>query len=156
MAAGVGGLRATGGGNAACWRVAGAIAALGAVEGAEIVVAAGLDVVLAAALSAVFSVALGATLRAIGRGFGNGILCLAAVSFAHACDPTIRASVVAMAVERNAAKRADRVTAFLCDESRKTNVLRSSRLNMWKKHPIRGEGILCVITAAKSRPARRV
>src|ERR1700679_3553944 len=64
IAAGVGGLRATAGGNAACWRVAGAIAGATGVT-----VAAGLDAVL----SAVFSVVLGTTLRAIGRGLGNGI-----------------------------------------------------------------------------------
>src|ERR1700679_2375886 len=96
MAAGTAGLRAAGGGNAACWRVAGAIAALGSVEGTEVTLAADLEVVFAAALSAVFSVFLATTLRAIGRAFGIGILCLVAVSLAHACDPTISASVVAM------------------------------------------------------------
>lgn len=113
MAAGTAGFRAAGGGNAACWRVAGAIAALDGVEGAEVDLAPDLEVVFAPALSAVFSVFLGTTLRAIGRAFGIGILCLAAVSLAHACDPMMSASVVAMAVEHKAAARAERVTAFL-------------------------------------------
>jgi small basic protein len=126
IAAGGGGLRAVAGGNVACWRVAGAIAALGAVEAAGADGAADLDVVfdagLAAALSAVFlsavflsavfSAVLGTTLRAIGRGLGRGVFRLAAVS-AHACDPMISASVVAIAVERKAVARAERVTAFL-------------------------------------------
>jgi len=113
IAAGVGGLRATAGGNAACWRVAGAMAA----GAAGVTVAAGMDAVLAWALSVVFSVVLsivlGTTLRAIGRGLGNGTFGFAVVSFAKACDPRISASVVAIAVERKAAARAERVTAFL-------------------------------------------
>ncbi|MGB6253542.1 MAG: hypothetical protein WBF62_09845 [Bradyrhizobium sp.] len=110
IAAGTDGLRAAGGGNAACWRVAGAIAALGSVD---VNLPADLEVVLAPALSAAFSVVLGTALRAIGRALGKGILCLAAASLAHACDPMISASVVAMAVERKAAARVERVTAFL-------------------------------------------
>jgi hypothetical protein len=76
-------------------------------------------------LAAVFDagVVLGTTLRAIGRGFGSGILGLAAdASLAHAANPKIRpeasARVVVIAVDRNAAARADLVTAFLCVESR--------------------------------------
>jgi hypothetical protein len=101
IAAGVGGLRAAAGGNAACWRVAGAIVALGDEA------AGGLAEV--AVLGAVF----GTTLRAIGRGFGNGIFDLAAGSFAQASEPASSTSVVAIAVERNAAVRTDLVTAFL-------------------------------------------
>jgi hypothetical protein len=63
-------------------------------------------------------VVLGTTLRAIGRGFGSGILGLAAdASPAHAANPTTSAKVVVIAVDRNAAARADWVTAFLCVES---------------------------------------
>jgi phosphate/sulfate permease len=106
---------------AACWRVAGAIAALGAVEAGGAARVVGFDAVLPAVLSAVFSpvfsfalsAVLGTTLRAMGRALGSGTFDLAAGSFAQAYDPTISASVVAIAVERNAAKRADRVTAFL-------------------------------------------
>lgn len=157
-AAGTVGLRAAAGGSAACWRVAGAIAALGTADAAGATV--GLSVVLGEALSAVFSAfsVLGTTLRAIGRAFGIGTLCLAAacfvvaclvavsflvsVSFATACAPMMSASVVAkvvaMAVERRAAARADRITAFLCGESRKTSAIGSSLLNIWKERPVRG------------------
>jgi hypothetical protein len=76
-------------------------------------------------LAAVFAagVVFGTTLRAIGRGFGSGILGLAAdASLAHAANPKISpeasARVVVIAVDRNAAARADLVTAFLCVESR--------------------------------------
>src|SRR6202035_2729239 len=77
-AAGVGGLRAGGGGKAACWRAAGAIAgAAGLAAGIllEAVVLAAV-VVAGVVLVAVVFVAgvLGTTLRAIGRGFGSGIL----------------------------------------------------------------------------------
>src|ERR1700726_640550 len=67
-AAGVGGLRAVGGGNAACWRVAGRIAAA-----AGGVAAAGREGEFFAAVLAAGGV-LGATVRAIGGGFGRGIL----------------------------------------------------------------------------------
>jgi hypothetical protein len=92
--------------------VAGAIAVLGAVDVAEAAGAVDLDVVLAP-LSAVFSVDFGTALRAIGRGFGKGTLCFAAGSFARAYDPSASASVLAIAVERKAAARTERVTAFL-------------------------------------------
>ncbi len=98
---------------------------------------------LSAVFSA-FSV-LGTTLRAIGRALGIGTVCLAAClvvacldvaglvvaclagvsflvsfSFAIACAPMINASVVArvvtMAVERKAAARAERFTAFPCSK----------------------------------------
>ncbi len=107
-AAGVGGLRA-GGGKAACWRVAGSIA--GAVRADE----AGLAVFLAAFFAV--CVVLGTALRAIGRGFGSGTFGLAAAFAAKADNPTASARLVAMAVDRRAAARADRVTAFLRGES---------------------------------------
>ena len=56
MAAGTDGLRAAGGGNAACWRVAGAIAAPDGMEGAEVTGAADVEVVLAGVLAAVLAV----------------------------------------------------------------------------------------------------
>jgi hypothetical protein len=101
IAAGVGGLRAAGGGSAACWRVAGAIAALGDAGAGGF------------AEVAVLGTVFGTTLRAIGRGFGSGIFDLAAGSFAQASEPASSTSVVAIAVERNAAVRTDLVTAFL-------------------------------------------
>jgi hypothetical protein len=105
MAAGTVGLRAGGGGKAACWRVAGAMT--GAIRA----------VVLAVALGVV----LGTALRAIGRGFGNGTLGLVAASAAHVDNPklsaTASARLVTRAVDRNALARADRVTALLRGES---------------------------------------
>jgi phosphohistidine swiveling domain-containing protein len=57
---------------------------------------------------------LGTTLRAIGRGFGNGTLGWASASTEIADSPTASARLVASAVDRNAARRVERVTAFLC------------------------------------------
>jgi hypothetical protein len=82
-------------------------------------------------------VVLGTTLRAIGRGLGSGTFGLVAASAAQVDNPeantpeantpkvktrkakTRRAStrLVAMAVDRNALARADRVTALLRGES---------------------------------------
>src|SRR5579863_1266654 len=124
MAAGVGGgLRAASGGNAACWRVAGAIAGAGKGEAAtdgvlSELLALVLFAFLSAPLAVILSVPLGTTLRAIGRGFGNGILGLAAAPAGQVDIPIASASVVAIAVDRSAWARADLVTAFLCDESR--------------------------------------
>ena len=101
-AAGAAGLRA-GGGRAACCRVAGAM-----------VVTAG-AVFLAAVLAT--GVVLGTTLRAIGRGFGNGTFGLAAASAVNADKPTASARAVVRTVDRNAAARADGVTTFPDDES---------------------------------------
>jgi hypothetical protein len=61
---------------------------------------------------------LGTTLRAIGRGFGSGILDLSEASVFHAEESRAIASVVTMAVDRNEAARVDWITAFLCGESR--------------------------------------
>jgi phosphohistidine swiveling domain-containing protein len=57
---------------------------------------------------------LGTTLRAIGRGFGSGTFGLAQASTEIADSPTASARLVASAVDRNAAARTERVTAFLC------------------------------------------
>jgi phosphohistidine swiveling domain-containing protein len=59
-------------------------------------------------------IVLGTTLRAIGRGLGNGTFGLAEASAEIADSPTASARLVASAVDRNAAARAERVTAFLC------------------------------------------
>jgi hypothetical protein len=109
-AAGGGGLR--GGGKAACWRVAGAstgAAATGLATGA-----AGWWAALGAGAT-VLLVALAATLRAIGRGLGNGTFGLAQAS--TVTDPITSATLLARAVVRNAAAREGRVTAFLRGES---------------------------------------
>jgi hypothetical protein len=106
-------LRAACGGKAACWRVAGAIAGAGTARAAAFAAGVAGDV----AGNVVADVAFGTTLRAIGRGFGSGILVLADASVAQADNPTASARVVAIAVDCNAAARADWVTAFLCGES---------------------------------------
>jgi hypothetical protein len=107
------GLRA-GGGKAACWRVAGAIAAGAAVATGAI----GLVATATLAAGAAFLAAEpGTTLRAIGRGFGNGTFGLAQASAAHPDNPSASARLVARAVDRRAAARADGVTAFLRGES---------------------------------------
>src|ERR1700722_4261405 len=78
-AAGAGGVRAVGGGNAACWRVAGRIPAAGGGGGARAAGegdvggkadAADMEVEFFAAVFAA-GLVLGTTLRAIGRGFGR-------------------------------------------------------------------------------------
>jgi hypothetical protein len=65
---------------------------------------------------------LGTTLRAIGRGFGNGTFGLVAASAAHVDNPEASnakasARLVTRAVDRNALAWADRVTALLRGES---------------------------------------
>jgi hypothetical protein len=69
---------------------------------------------LAAAVAAGV-VVLGTTLRAIGRGFGNGTLGLAEASAAQIPAASIR--LVAKAVDRSAAAREAGVTAFPDGES---------------------------------------
>src|SRR6266536_2707731 len=96
-----------GGGNAACWRVAGARTG-GAGAGA-----AGAAAGLWAAVVLVCAADLGTTLRAIGRGFGRGTFGLAQASRGNAASPTASARRVASAVDRKAA-RAEGITAFLC------------------------------------------
>jgi hypothetical protein len=68
---------------------------------------------------------LGTALRAIGRGFGNGTFGLAHASTESADRPTASARLVASAVDRNAAVRAEGVTAFLGGESFNRSGLRS-------------------------------
>ena len=64
------------------------------------------------------AVELGTKLRAIGRGFGRGTLGLAAQAFVASADnPTASVRLVAKAVDRNAAARTRRFTAFLRCES---------------------------------------
>jgi hypothetical protein len=109
-------------GKPARWRVE------GVKEGAEAGVMAGaagaavatgaafLPAVLAAG-AVFFDDVLGMTLRAIGRGFGNGTFGLAQASAANDDNPTAKARLVAKAVDRNAAVRTERVTEFLGGES---------------------------------------
>ena len=75
---------------------------------------AGAEFCVAAIGVAAIGVVLGTTWREIGRGFGNGTLGLAQASTDIADSPTASARLVASAVDRNAAARAERVTAFLC------------------------------------------
>ena len=82
-----------------------------AVVQAAAVFAGGLAVVFAAVFAAAV---LGTTLRAIGRGFGSGTFGLAQASTGRADSPIASARLVASAVDRNAAARAEGVTAFLC------------------------------------------
>jgi hypothetical protein len=79
---------------------------------------AGLPVLAAAELALVAAVMLGTTLRAIGRGFGRGTLgLLAHASTASAEKPIASVKLVARAVDRKAAARTRRLTAFLRGES---------------------------------------
>jgi len=145
-------LRAGGGGKAACWRVAGAMAgAMGAgvATGAVVLavaLATGTDAGSAVATATVFLGAAfvagavflaevaGTTLRAIGRGFGNGTVGLAQASAANTNNPTASARLVANAVDRNAAARNDGVTAFLRGESLNRSSPGCISLNMWTKY----------------------
>jgi len=92
-AAGTDGLRAGGGGSAACWRVAGAM--IGATEAMALAF-----LVVFAARSAVFVEVWGTTLRAIGRGFGNGTFVLAEAFEAHADNPIASVRLVTRAVDK--------------------------------------------------------
>jgi hypothetical protein len=77
-------------------------------------------------LDAVLGVVLGTTLRAIGRGFGNGTFALAQASAASADSPTASVRLAAKAVDRKAAVRAEGITALLCGgESFNRSSLRS-------------------------------
>jgi hypothetical protein len=151
-AAGGGGLRAAAGGKAACRRDAGAKAgALGAgvATGAVVLAVApatGTEVGSAVATAAVFlapafvagavflAEVSGTTFRAIGRGFGSGTAGVAQASAANIDSPTARARLVANAVDRNAAARNDRVTAFLRGESLNRSSPGCISLNMWTKY----------------------
>src|SRR5665213_558692 len=107
IAAGAAGGRA---GKAVCWRVGGVRLAVG--EPAVATTAVFLVTGFVAA-----DVALGTTPRAIGRGFGNGTLDLAHASAAQSDKPTANNRPVAPAVDRRAAVRKDKVTAFPDGES---------------------------------------
>jgi hypothetical protein len=62
-------------------------------------------------------VVLGTTLRAIGRGFGNGTFGLAQASTANAGNATASTSPVLRAVHRIAIARANGLTALFPGES---------------------------------------
>jgi hypothetical protein len=110
-----------GGGNAACWRVAGARTG-GAGAGAAGAVAAAVG---GGAGATACAAGFGATCRAIGRGFGIGTFGAAEAPHGNA-SPTASARLVASAVDRKAAARAEGVTAFLCGgESFNRSSLRS-------------------------------
>ena len=69
---------------------------------------------------------LGDAVRAIGRGFGRGTFGLAQASKGKAASPTASARLVASAVDRKTAARAEGITAFLCGgESFNRSSLRS-------------------------------
>jgi hypothetical protein len=105
-AAGAGGFRAVGGGRAACWRVAGAIAGTAGAGGNAAVTDGGAFLAAGVAAGAVLlAELLGTTPRAIGRGFGNGTFGLAQASTAHADNPTASTRLVARAVDRKAVDR---------------------------------------------------
>ena len=70
----------------------------------------------ALAAGAAAGIVFGTALRAIGRGFGNGTFGLAQASVATDSAAT-NTRPVASAVDRNAAARTDRVTAFPDGES---------------------------------------
>jgi hypothetical protein len=70
-----------------------------------------------AAAAAFLGDVLGTTLRAIGRGFGNGTFGLAQASAVHADRATASTRLVASAVDRIAAAREDGVTGFPDGES---------------------------------------
>jgi len=63
-------------------------------------------------LVAVFAPVFGTTLRAIGRGFGSGIFGVAQAWPVPPDHPTASTRLVAKAVDRKAAARADKVTVF--------------------------------------------
>jgi hypothetical protein len=62
----------------------------------------------------VCAVDFGTTLRAIGRGFGMGTFGLAQASKGNTASPAASTRLVASAVDRKAAARAEGITAFLC------------------------------------------
>src|SRR5207244_3176095 len=115
-----------GGGKVACWRGAGARtggAGAAAAAGAAGAAAVG---VWAAVGGLLWAADTETTLRAIGRGFGRGTFGLAQAAQGRAASPTASARLVANAVDRKAAARAEGITAFLCgDESFNRSGLRS-------------------------------
>jgi hypothetical protein len=114
-------------------------------------------VFLAAALAAgaaFLAEGLGTTWRAIGRGFGNGTFGLVRASAANADKPKASARLVANAVDRNAAARADGVTAFLRGESinRSSWVYLIEYVDKIPNTPMAPD--VCATTTAKSRLRR--
>ncbi len=107
-------LRAGGGGKAACWRVAGAMAGA---TGTGTAAAGAVLAVLLTVAAAVLGELLGTTLRAIGRGFGSGTFGLVNVCAPDVDNPAASTRLVARAVDRNIAARESRVTAFFRGES---------------------------------------
>src|ERR1700737_2882919 len=101
IAAGTIGLRLGGGGNAACWRVAGCMAGAASV-------AAGATFLTAGGVGEEANV-FGTTLRAIGRGLGSGTFAAASASTAPN-NPTLSARDMPKAVRCEAV----RCTALLC------------------------------------------
>jgi hypothetical protein len=79
-------------------------------------------------------IVFGITLRAIGRGLGNGTFALAEARAEIPDNPTASARLVANAVDRNAAVRTKGDTAFLGGESFNRLAASFSRLKMWIKY----------------------
>src|SRR3954447_2464558 len=122
IAAGAGGFRAAGEGSAACWRVAGWIAGAGVAASSETGLAA--------------TVVFGTRLRAIGRGFGNGIFGFAAKASAaqNADNPTTSVRLAPNAVHRIAVARANGVTVIFPGESGNRGRPTSISLKLWTKY----------------------
>jgi hypothetical protein len=83
------------------------------------------------------TVVFGTTLRAIGRGFGNGtfgLSDLAKASAANADKPTASARLAAKAVHRIAIARANGVTALFPGESSNRGRPKSISLKLWTKY----------------------
>jgi hypothetical protein len=101
------GFRNTAGGSAACWRVAGWMDGAGLAE---------------SAVTGFARIALGTTLRAIGRGFGNGTFGLPGIanaSDATADNPTASTTPATELVHRNAVARPNGVMTLFRYESSK-------------------------------------
>jgi hypothetical protein len=78
------------------------------------------------------AVVFGTTLRAIGRGFGNGTFALAHASAAD--NPTASARLAPKVVHRIAVARANGVTALFPGESSNRGRPRSISLKLWTKY----------------------
>jgi hypothetical protein len=107
--------RFVGGGNAACWRVAGWIA------GARLAWSAATG--LAGAEEGMAATVAGTTLREIGRGFGSGTAAAASSDNAMTLAPSIR--LAPSAVHRMVELGASRFTAFPRGESRQSPITHS-------------------------------
>jgi hypothetical protein len=83
------------------------------------------------------TVVFGTTLRAIGRGFGNGtfgLSDLAKASAANTDNPTASVRLAPKAVHRIAVARANGVTALFPGESSNRGRPRSISLKLWTKY----------------------